>query len=290
MHELTECKIKAFYEHGIRTSRNTMIGGRSLIYCIIENILCENSEAAAGLMLTNEGVSIVRESSGMPIDENNIIPQVQNAVLNFTAQYAKIFGDYFPNLEFDKFGVFDIVYDLVVTPNKKDAHLLRGVNWAEPSFIGCDSSVYDDWYAKHFTRVKSARPNQTSLKERLRVWGYHTAEKYNVLVTARKIWHTIFKPNKGVNIKDTIRQEVDAALDKLRNDANYFGQGNNIIFTGNINEQAYKMINSVAASMNSYHWIYLTCNIVRLQSKLVFSVYPFSDIFSKRGFTLQVKK
>ena len=115
---------------------------------IIENTLCENSEAATGLMLTDEGISIVRESLDILVDENDIISQIQNSILDFTAQYAEMFGDYFPNLEFDKFGVCNIVYDLIMTPNKKDANLLRGIKWTEPSFIGVYSSVY---YAAYIT-------------------------------------------------------------------------------------------------------------------------------------------
>ena len=52
------------------------------------------------------------------------------------------------------------------------------------------------------------------IKERLRVWGYHTAEKLNILNPARKLYHFITRRKPPVNI---ISEQVDITLENIKN-------------------------------------------------------------------------
>ena len=260
-------KFKAFVTHGKRVDKRIVMG-MSIVSAFVEDIVCEPAPTAQGLMQTEDGIKLIRQIDGYQ-QESESLTQIRSAILEFTQIFSSLLGKYCNYLEFDRMSFFDALIDSMAMPQKIDAELMRDFKFVDSGFLD-ERDMYGTWYAGNFKK-KAYDPHDTSLSERMRVWGYNTATKFGILEPTRKLYRRLFKGRQSASIVAEISNQVDSVIS-----ANVHMQAdvNRVMVFGYMNAAAYKFLNSLSDAESDYQWIYFHANPASVQLKLFMPILP----------------
>ena len=171
--ELNVSTLKSYITYGLQT-------GNSCIWVLnylMEDIISIQEPGVCGLRRNPDiGVEFIRDKKWK---KNDVILKAQNAVLEFSEQFASLFGPYLQHLEFDRHAFFDIIMNLLANPNKHDAKMLRDMAFFDSDFITNETNYYLRWYNQKFS--KSLIHFAEAKKEEIKTIIDNLCEKFPML-------------------------------------------------------------------------------------------------------------
>lgn len=211
---------------------------------------------------------------------DEIIKEIQNAIINFTYIFTKTVGEYMPYMVIERSGIFDYLIEALINPHKRDAGLIAGIYPGTSNLEPISENVFTNWYGRKIRENAAVK-----LKKRpwdyIRHAGYVTAEKMGILLPARTLYRKLIgDPLEPVISFDKLHSAIDRQIDYV-NTLNF--ANSNVVLLGSLPQEVNAYFNKLSKLNSKLHYIFVASGFIKVPSWLDFPCIAGPEIFSFWG-------
>lgn len=130
---------QSYIQYGIKSMNSIKI-----LHNLMEDVISIEEGTASKLIEEDGNLKVYKEEYCI---ESDIVKSIQEKILETISDFLDIFGKDILNLEFDRYAEFDFICEFLIHANKKDAEILRKMQFCDPNFLGeVSKNVYQSWY------------------------------------------------------------------------------------------------------------------------------------------------
>ncbi|MDR1001417.1 MAG: hypothetical protein LBL96_11570 [Clostridiales bacterium] len=167
------------------------------------------------------------------------IETIQGAVIEYVEQFAILFGKYIDKITYSQLSAYQIIYDLLLSPNRFDAEFIRNLYYPN-RFDNHSETRFAIWYSSRFKSSATTLP----FFERLRVNVWKLCVKLHILHPVRRVYRIL--SGKNVKFADSVRLKTEAAIAKLTSSPPV-----ELPFVGMPHANFFKLLNAVAPNIDA---------------------------------------
>lgn len=272
-------KIKSYLEYG-KYQVNKMGNIWAMIF---ERVISDTGPGFFDVVEYPDGsVDVVLdtpEENDTILEANDIVTEIQAAIIEFTEQLTNVMGEYLPYLVIDRHGVFDYTIDFLSSPHRADADLVVKINPDKSFLAPIDENVFIKWYNSKFK--KNTKPvivaKDLSIKQQIIEKGYILSERLGILTQARSIYRFFLnKPQNPELSVENIQANTDAHIEKLKE----LGCSDiSVLFLGSSPQEVSPFFNYLSQQLSGYDFLFVAAGFLRVPT-----CYNFPCIDAPKAF------
>lgn len=130
---------QSYIQYGVKT-----VNSIKILHNLLEDVISVEEGTANKIIEEGGELKVYKEEYH---NESDILKSIQDRILEYICDFLKLFGKDILSLEFDRYAEFDFICEFLNHANKKDAEILRKMQFKDSNFLGdVSEGVYQMWY------------------------------------------------------------------------------------------------------------------------------------------------